>query len=356
VSEWDAVNKGLCHADLEANTLDPIAFLESGKLSAPVISGDTIEEIKDAPAPEIEQTDVRSRDEIVREELGLFLKRYDIRVVMSADRKIIPLGGKKSAKITVTERRNKKPFTGTLPIDGIELHASSDGIKLFPARILDIDKGMREFSIEGKAVGNFVLSLRIGNEVLSVTSVQVYDPKIEAKPAMGNFFLPKNPTLGDERTVGFVMRTSLGGYSLGIPYVDSYVLRTKTGKAKFCNVSNKTRKTCSTGDLVSQLTFSYADTYRGVLLARAVPLATGELSYELVRVSDGKVLATSSVMSVGLPKDIDLAKTYRPESIRALERGLFRTNAGKLLPDWELRGKQAKEMIENSLGYAYLKA
>lgn len=321
-----------------------------------MISEETIEDIAQAPAPEIKQEDVRSREEIIREELGLFLKRYDVRVIMSADRKVIPLGGKKTAKITVTERRNKRPFTGTMPIDGIELHVSGDGIRPFPTRILDIQDGERSFSLEGQKTGTYVVSLRIGNEVLAVTSVQVYDPKKESAPVAGSFFLPSKPTLGDERTVGFIMRTSLGGYSLGIPYGDRYILRAKTGKAKFCNVSNKTRKTCSTGDLVTELSFTYADTYRGVLVARAVPLATGPLSYELTRASDGRVIATSADMSVGLPKDINLAVTYRVESLRALERGLFRTNAGKLLPDWELRGKQAKEIVENALGYAYLRA
>ncbi len=186
--------------------------------------------------------------------------------------------------------------------------------------------------------------------------VQVYDQKTESKPTAGAFFLPKNPTLADERTVAFVMRTSLGGYSLGIPYSDTYILRAKSGKAKFCNVSKKTRKVCAPEDLVSELTFTYSDTYRGVLVGRAVPLRTGELSYELVRRSDGLVIAESAVMQVSLPSDIASAKTYRTEVIRALERGLFRTKSGRLLPDWELKGKQAKEIVGNVLGYAYLKS
>ncbi len=148
ISAWDVVNRGLCQADLEANTLDPIAFLESGKIAAPVISEETIEAIQEAPVVEIKQEDVRSRDEIIREELGIFLKRYQIKVVMSADKKVIPLGGKKSARITVIERRNGKPFTGTMPLDGIELHVSGDGVKPFPARILDIQGGTRDFSLE----------------------------------------------------------------------------------------------------------------------------------------------------------------------------------------------------------------
>ena len=71
----------------------------------------------------------------------------------------------------------------------------------------------------------------------------------------------------------------------------------------------------------------------------------------------GKSYAKSNTdILVTNPHGIDKTYAYFPETISALKKALIKPNSGYILQDRELIGKQAKEMIQNSLAYLFLKA
>jgi hypothetical protein len=77
----------------------------------------------------------------------------------------------------------------------------------------------------------------------------------------------------------------------------------------------------------------------------------------LIKKDSGKTLARSSTdILVTNPNGIDKSYTYFPETISALKKGLMKPNSGYVLQDRELIGKQAKDMIRNTLAHLFLKA
>ncbi len=172
---------------------------------------------------------------------------------------------------------------------------------------------MRTFTIRGLQSGRHPISLRIGDQILSVTTVDVYVPEQERDPTDGAFFYDPSIELADERTGGYIMKTSRGAYQLDIPFDGVYVLTATSGRAKFCNVSHKQRKECATGELVDDLIFTYADTYRGVLVFNLVPLDTRDVTLEVSRYDDRSILSTGRDISVSLPRDLDTAGIYRDD-------------------------------------------
>jgi hypothetical protein len=72
----------------------------------------------------------------------------------------------------------------------------------------------------------------------------------------------KSIVLADEKLTGVVFRTKYASHQIDIPYNGRYILKSLTGKAKFCNVSKRSIRKCSTSELVEELEFGYDDTYR----------------------------------------------------------------------------------------------
>lgn len=126
---------------------------------------------------------------------------------------------------------------------------------------------------------------------------------------------------------------------------------------KFCNVSKRSVRKCATSELVEELEFGYDDTYRGVLLANILPFDYMPIGLAVVKKDTKKTLAqTNTDILITNPNGIDKTYTYFQETISALKQGIMKPNSGYVLQDRELLGKQAKEMIRNSLAHLFLKA
>ncbi|MDD5376733.1 MAG: M23 family metallopeptidase [Candidatus Gracilibacteria bacterium] len=345
------VNQGLCQSYLAANTIDPIAFLESnGQFT-------TIEHLQQQTkaAPKIEQKTIKTREQILDEEIGEFFKDHTLSVSLGIPGNNVEVGRTYTARVNVTYRN--RPFTGSLPAEGLILSYDRSGVKLFPDTIIAIENGVREFQITGVKPGKYGISLKIGKMVFLTTSVNVYKKSEMTSPSDAIILNNKSIVLADEKLNAVVFRTKYRSNQIDIPYDGRYILKSLTGKAKFCNVSHRAIRKCSTDELVEELEFGYEDTYRGVLLANIVPLDYMPISLVVVGKKSLKTYAKSSAdILITNPNGIDKSYPYFPETIDALKKGLMKPNSGYVLQDRELIGKQAKEMIRNSLAYLFLKA
>lgn len=250
-----------------------------------------------------------------------------------------------------------KPFTGSLPAEGLILSYDRAGIKLFPDTIIAIENGVREFQITGIKPGKYGISLKIGKRIFLTTSINIYKKSEMTAPDQAVIIHNKSIVLADEKLTGVVFRTKYSSNQIDIPYNGRYILKSLTGKAKFCNVSKRSVRKCSTSELVEELEFGYEDTYRGVLLANILPFDYMPIGLVVVKKGTKKTLAKSNKdILITNPKGIDKSYTYFPETINALKKGLIKPNSGYILQDRELIGKQAKELIRNTLAHLFLKA
>jgi hypothetical protein len=107
------VNQGLCRDWLTANTIDPIAFLENGTITT--TAAVQILQERGKNAPKIEQKSIKTRDQILEEEIGEFFKDHNLSVTLGIPGNNIEVGRTYTAQIHVNYRN--KPFTGSLPAE-----------------------------------------------------------------------------------------------------------------------------------------------------------------------------------------------------------------------------------------------
>ena len=336
-----------------ANTIDPIAFLENGTIST--TAAIQVLQDKGKTAPKIEQATIKTREQILDEETEDFFKDHTLTVTLGVPGNNIEAGRTYAARVNVTYRN--RPFTGSLPAEGLSLSYDKTGVKLFPDTIIAIENGVREFQLTGIKPGKYGISLKIGKRVFLTTSVNVYKKSDMSSPEQGIIIQNKSIVLADEKLTGVVFRTKYGSNQIDIPYGGRYVLKSLTGKAKFCNVSKRSIRKCSTSELVEELEFGYDDTYRGVLLANILPFDYMPISLVVVKKDTGKTMAKATTdILVTNPNGIDKTYVYFPETIDALKQGLMKPNSGYILQDRDLLGNQAKEIVQNSLAHLFLKA
>lgn len=72
------VDGGLCRDFLTANTIDPIAFLENGTITTTAAIQNLQEKAK--TAPKIEQKTIKTREQILDEEIEEFFKDHTLSV------------------------------------------------------------------------------------------------------------------------------------------------------------------------------------------------------------------------------------------------------------------------------------
>ncbi len=230
-------------------------------------------------------------------------------------------------------------------------------MKLFPETIIAIENGVREFQITGVKPGKYGISFKIGKKVFLTTTVNVYKKSEMINPDQAIIINNKAIVLADEKLTGVVFRTKYASNQIDMPYNGRYILKTTTGKAKFCNVSKRSIRKCSTNELVEELEFGYDDTYRGVLLANIIPLDYMPIGLVVLKKDSWKTIAKSSTeILVTNPNGIDKSYVYFPETINALKKPLIKPQSGYVLQDRELLGIQAKEIVRNALTFMFLKA
>ncbi|NCP77296.1 hypothetical protein GW830_04160 [bacterium] len=347
------MNQGLCRDFLTANTIDPIAFLENGTIST-TAAVQMLQE-KGKTTPKIEKKSIKTREQILDEDIQDFFKDHALSVSLGVPGNNIEAGKTYTARINVTYRN--RPFTGSLPAEGLVLSYDRSGVKLFPDTIIAIENGVREFQITGVKPGKYGISLKIGKRVFLSTIVNVFKKSDMEYPSQAILLNNSSIILADEKLTAVVFRTKYSSNQIDIPYNGRYILKSLTGKAKFCNVSKKTPRKCDPSELVEELEFGYDDTYRGVLLANILPFDYMPISLVVVGKNSGKTYAKSNTdILITNPNGIDKTYTYFPDAINALKKGIIKPQSGYILQDRELIGKQAKEMIRNSLAYLFLKA
>lgn len=350
----DAIVDGwLCRDFLTSNTIDPIAFLENGTITTTTAIQAVQEKVR--LAPKIEQKTIKTREQILEEEVQEFFKSHTVSVNLWVVDNNIEAWKTYTARVRVNAYG--KPFTGNLPGEGLVLSYDSNGVRLYPNTIIAIENGERNFQITWVKPGKYGVSFKIGSRILLTTNVNVFRANDMKSPESATLLGGKSVILADEKLIGVLFRTKFNSKQIDIPYDGKYIIKSLTGKAKFCNVSNRKVRKCSPSELVEELEFWYTDTYRWVLLAKVIPLDYMPLSLVVTKKSTKKVMAkTTDDILVTNPNGIDRTYLYFSDVISALKKAIMKPQDGYVLQDRELLWRRAKEMIQNTLAHLFLRA
>ncbi len=170
------VNTGDCRSFLEKNTLDPILFLETGNLSTITPTASTIEKIiekQESPtALKIEKTKIKSRAEIIEEDITEYLRKYEIDVGIPSTGIMLNLGEYIELPISV-RMRGGGLVDLSLPEPGVEILFDPKMVSIFPEKIIFLENGVRSFRISPLKTGNSTLSFRLGKRIIATSRIFV---------------------------------------------------------------------------------------------------------------------------------------------------------------------------------------
>jgi len=354
------VNNGECRSDMIANTIDPIAFLEKVASAPKVVPSKTTvnQTIKQTQeAPKIDTSHMKTREQIIADEISEFIGKFNINLDFGVMGPNKALGQTTHAIFSVTYKRDGKAYEGNFPGSGIEIVFDKKALRIFPEKIILLEKGLRTFDIVGLKAGAHTVDFKLGANTLFTTTFFVYTNKDVANPTSARIVQPVNTRIGELKRGAVILKTSYGSDQIAIPYDSAYVLSSTSGKVKFCNLSANANRKCKNSELTEALEFRYADTKQGVLIYSLVAMDYMPVRLALKKVDIGKVITKGSAdITVLNPMTLDKTEPYFTSIIASLKKGVFFLKDGYALQKRTVQLKQAREMVINYLGYRYLKA
>lgn len=351
ISEMDLVNNWTCRESLLANTIDPIIFLENNG---------SFKDVSDIQAKQsetinIDSKSIESRQQILDEEVDDFIKWHGISLNtwVSWDNLELWLGY--ITKLSVNYYN--KPYSWNLPESWLTFEYDNSALKIFPDKLLTIDSWTRDIIITWLKTWKYSINLKLWKRVISTVTLTIYKKNELSNPTDAIISTKTKIALMDEKMSWVVFRTKYWSNQLYIPYDWTYKLKLISWNAKFCNVSNKTIKTCNIYELVNELTFRYEDTFNGALIFNIIPFDFTPIKLAIIKNWDKKPLAmTDYNIAVSNPINFNNSYSYFNEDIDALKKWLLKLNNWYLLQDRDLLWKQAKDIINNYLSYEFLRA
>jgi hypothetical protein len=172
----------MCRSYLTSNTIDPIAFLETGNLATVTPTVNTIEKIKEKEPVKINPKTIKSRQEIVDEEAAEYLKSYSIDIAIASDGANLEVGKTLTTTASVKDFRGNIP-KGNLPEAGLKIGYDSKALSVFPNNIIALDGGSRPFSITALKSGTYEITFSLGKTVLGTRKIFVVGKGEKLEPA-----------------------------------------------------------------------------------------------------------------------------------------------------------------------------
>lgn len=362
-SKWidimSVVNNWQCRDYLLSNTIDPILFLEGNWTYSSMTTSAIIQSIrkKQDETKKIEQKNIKTREEILNEEIDEFLKSHSFSYKTQVTWDNLKTNTKYITKLYVYN--NWKPFWGNLPGNWIEFIYDKNVLSVSPLNLIVAEKNWREIFINSKKSWNYRIDFKLGKRIVFSKNINFYSPWELSSPTDALILTNTKWSIAiwDEKMWAIIMKTKFWTNQVYIPYDWTYKLKLISWKVKFCNISKNSKKICNPLDLSWELEFRYDDTKAWVLLFNFVALDYYPIRFTLQKVwRKYDISRTKRDILVKNPSLIDSSYTYYNENINAVKKWYIRLNKGYLLQDRELLGSQVKQIVNNYLSYEYLKS
>lgn len=344
------VNSNICFEQLNINTIDPLLFLET---AGAIVKKNEIDKPKQA---NISQKWLLSREEILKREIQDFLKTYEVKVNIINLWGNIELSKNGTFRISVIDKRTKKPFTGSFPWD---MNFKYDGkkISIFPTGILQIDNGNRDFQVIPKTDGKMNIDIYLWETFFKKLDFWVIDTKKTIIPHSWVFISEKESVIWNNSQWLFYFKNNYWLNILWFPFDGNYTLSSENKTVKFCLKKANSFKEfnymyhskCDERLFVDEITFSYKDTLAWILVFdyKALNIWINTL---LIKKPE-KIFGQKKILSI-TPKWWDINNAYYDDIIKLSQ--LWITSGMKkwyFLPERELSSFDGVNFIYWSLQY-----
>ncbi|EKE29175.1 MAG: peptidase M23 [uncultured bacterium (gcode 4)] len=355
-SKWidimDVVNNWQCRDYLLANTIDPILFLEGNWTFESIAQVQQ----KQSKTTKIEQKNIKTREQIIDEEIEEFLKWhvFELKTWVTWDN--LKINTTYVTKLNVYV--NWRPFSWNLPWKWVEFSSTDWSVRFFPQSVIAIENWSREINITWTKSWKQTIKMMLGKRIVATADMNFFKDWDFMNPTDAVISTPWNSvTLWEEKIWWVAFKTKFWSQQVFIPYDWTYKLRASSWKVKFCNVSNRLVKQCWPLEMASELEFRYADTKDGILLFNMVALDYSPIKLSLMKIGQkNEVTWTKQQVLVSNPNNLDPSYPYFQENIDSIKKWYLRLNNWYLMQDKEILWYQLKSVVTNMLSYEYLRS
>lgn len=358
-SKWidimQLVNDWMCKDFLTTNTIDPILFLESNGTYTNVTI-DTVKQ-KQAETKKIEQKNIISREELLKQEINEFLKSHSFELKTNVAWDNLKINTTYITKLKAYN--NWREFVWMMPWTWLSFSFDSKAISVNPISIILAEKWWRDIMITAKKSWKHRIDLKLWDNVVYTKYINFYWAWELSKPTDASIITntKQNIALWDEKMWAIIMKTNFGSNQIYIPYDWTYILKALSWKVKFCNLSKKKTKKCNNIELVTELKYNYNETKAWILIFWFVAQDYWPIKFWLTKVwIKYDISRTKSDILVSNPSRLDPSYSYYQECISTLKKWYFKLNNWYLTQDSEITWKQVKDIINNYYAYEFLRA
>ncbi len=338
--------------------LDYNAFLANGGEVVAIVVEEEQEietTIENKQTNTVSRDNLKTREEIEKQEMDMFLGKYDIKFADTASQ--VEVGKQKSTTLSVTDSRGRgykwnTPWNVTFVYD-------TSVVSVFPESFYSFTDGTRDIKITGLKEGNTKVTMKIGNVEIKTFSVSVGKQWVKQSANGAQIFLDTNATLWNNNT-GIVLLKDQYGTNLIRSEFAGTIEIDSSKKAMYCikngrlqDIKEIYKRKCFDDEFTDTLSYSYADTIDGILVFDYKVFNTGTVN---LSVSKQGTEITEKTVSVGMPKDLDSSYVYNDEVKESLISGITSTNS-----QWNFKGtvnitrKDAVDWIYNSMQDLWIK-
>ncbi len=344
------VNSNICFASLNNNTIDPLLFLETNW--AVIKWWWNIEK----PNQEnISQDWLLSREEILKREIEEFLRYYQVDVKILNVGWNIELWKSWTFRISVTDKRTKKPFNWSFPWD-MNFKYDTKRLSIFPTWILQIDNWFRDFLVTPKISWKASISIYIWETFFKTLNFASFDPKKAIIPKKTIFSINTNNVISEVKKWVFYFKDWAWVNIIWFNFSWDYTLKSKDNSVKFCikkvpnrNLLNYTfNKDCSEEQLKNEVKFTSKEAFLWLILIN-YKLTKNWFNEILILNSKNEVVSSKQLNGI-LPKDLLVSTPYYQDIVDISQKWWVTwINNWYFLPTNDLNREDWINLIKNYL-------
>ena len=299
-----------------------------------------------------ERKELMSREEIDNIEIKRFNKKYKIKTAIQYDWNT-QVWNYANVKIKVYDKY-WRPYTWEIPWTWVKIIMKRWVSKITPNVIRYVENWERTVRIKALKSGEHAFQVIANNDIITAKSLYFYDSNdlIQVKKAK---IIAKKSGLINSNVYQWavVFQNESWKNLVNAPYASNFKLRVKSRNAKL--YLGKNYKPDDYYKLSYEYDFDFYDTKKGVLIFNFIPLNSSRIEFEVIDNNSWEVLWTFTARSND-PRDLRNDHIYIDNMKSWLKKWLPEISSNKILPDANLRIKDAEILCKKIAGYEYMRS
>lgn len=349
---WWTVNRWGCRPDLLANTLDPIAYLNS---KWEIVNDNT--KIEESKKREVSKRDLITREEIERKEVDRFLRQYDLIFDVPNSGVLSPWESIKIDLTVLDTYKDNRPFKWSFPWN---LNFSvSPIVDVFPENLKFLsysDNGSREIFITAKTLWRTNLNVLMWKTLIKRIPLSIIKKWQTEKVESSKIIWASSSYVWRENKYYAISKNKDNRNIIWIPF-DWKIYISSNKDWKFCpfdasawDYAKEISKSCSLWDSLEKMALWNWETIKSVVIFwyRWLEIWTHTITF-----SDGKYkVYWTKKLRISLPKWLAKNDVYYDSAIWALSKWIISPVSWKYFrEDDRVKEKDFVDYLKNALAY-----